>query len=116
MAAVWRHPGLSGLEATDLVNDKRDTPLSARTILTVLRRLEAKGFLSHVVDGRAYRYTAVVPESDFVEWHACRAITDLLKRYGDDVVISGLIGTPSFDPDALVRLDELLERSRERKT
>ena len=72
MAAVWRHPGLSGIEATTLVNDKRDTPLSPRTILTVLRRLEAKGFLSHVVDGRAYRYTAVVPESDFVEWHARR--------------------------------------------
>ena len=116
MAAVWRHPGLSGLEATDLVNDRRDTPLSPRTILTVLSRLEAKGFLSHVVDGRAYRYTAVVPESEFVEWHARRAITDLLKRYGDDVVISGLLGTSSVDPNALARLDELLERSRERKT
>jgi len=116
MAAVWRHPGLSGIEATTLVNDKRDTPLSPRTILTVLRRLEAKGFLSHVVDGRAYRYTAVVPQSDFVEWHARRAITDLLKRYGDDAVISGLLGAPSVDPGALARLDELLERSRGRKT
>ena len=101
---------------TTLVNDKRDTPLSPRTILTVLSRLEAKGFLSHAVDGRAYRYTAVVPECEFVEWHAQRAITDLLKRYGDDVVISGLLGAPSVDPDALARLDELLERSRERKT
>ncbi len=116
MAAVWRHPGLSGVETTTLVNDKRDTPLSPRTILTVLSRLEAKGFLSHAVDGRAYRYTAVVPECEFVEWHAQRAITDLLKRYGDDVVISGLLGAPSVDPDALARLDELLERSRERKT
>jgi predicted transcriptional regulator len=116
MASVWRHPGLSGAEATTLINGNRDTPLSPRTILTVLSRLEAKGFLSHVVDGRAYRYTAVVLESEFVEWHAQRAITDLLKRYGDDAVISGLLGAPSVDPDALARLDELLERSRERKT
>jgi predicted transcriptional regulator len=92
MASVWRHPGLSGLETTDFDNDKRNTPLSPHTILTVLSRLEGKGFLSHVVDGRAHRYTAVVPESEFVERHAQRAIFDLLKRYGDDAVNSGLLG------------------------
>jgi predicted transcriptional regulator len=116
MTAVWRHPGLSGTEATALINEARSTPLSQRTILTVLRRLEAKGLLSHVVDGRAFLYTAVVPENEFVDWHAQRAITDLLRRYGADVVISGLAGAPMADPDALARLDELLQRARERQT
>ena len=82
MSTVWRNPGVSGAEATELINDKRDVPLSPRTVLTVLSRLEAKGYLAHVVEGRTYLYTAVVREEDFVAWHAERAIRALRQRYG----------------------------------
>jgi len=74
MATAWRHPGVSGVDATDLINKKREIPLSHRTILTVLSRLDAKGYLTHVVEGRTYLYTAVVPEGEFVAWHAERAV------------------------------------------
>lgn len=112
MSTVWRHPGVSGVEATDLINEKRDVPLSHRTILTVLSRLDAKGYLTHAVDGRTYLYTAVVPEDAFVSWHAERAVKALLERYGDDTTLSGLIGAAATDPAILERLDDLLDRHR----
>jgi predicted transcriptional regulator len=116
MATVWRHPGVSGVDATDLINEKRDVPLSHRTILTVLSRLDAKGYLTHVVEGRTYLYTAVVPEDEFVAWHAERAVKALLERYGDDTTISGLIGAAATDPAMLERLDDLLDRRRDSAT
>jgi len=112
MATVWRHPGVSGVDATDLINQKRDVPLSHRTILTVLSRLDAKGYLTHAVEGRTYLYTAVVPEGEFVAWHAERAVKALLERYGDDTTISGLVGAAATDPVMLERLDDLLDRHR----
>ncbi len=112
MATVWRNPGVSGVDATDLINEKRDVPLSHRTILTVLSRLDAKGYLTHVVDGRTYLYTAAVPEDEFVAWHAERAVKALLERYGDDTTISGLVGAAATDPAMLERLDDLLDRRR----
>ena len=112
MATVWRHPGVSGVDATGFINKKRDVPLSHRTILTVLSRLDAKGYLTHVVDGRTYLYTAVVPEGEFVAWHAERAVKALLERYGDDTTISGLVGATATDPEVLERLHDLLGRHR----
>ena len=112
MATAWRHPGVSGVDATDLINKKREIPLSHRTILTVLSRLDAKGYLTHVVEGRTYLYTAVVPEGEFVAWHAERAVKALLERYGDDTTLSGLIGAAATDPAILERLDDLLDRHR----
>jgi len=112
MATVWHHPGVSGVDATDLINKKRDVPLSHRTILTVLSRLDAKGYLTHAVEGRTYLYTAVVPEGEFVAWHAERAVKALLERYGDDTTISGLVGAAVTDPAMLERLDDLLDRHR----
>ena len=116
MSTVWRNPGVSGAEATELINDKRDVPLSPRTVLTVLSRLEAKGYLAHVVEGRTYLYTAVVREEDFVAWHAERAIRALRQRYGDDTTIPGLVGVAAADPAVLERLDDLLDRHRASET
>jgi predicted transcriptional regulator len=116
MAVVWRRPGISGTEATEIINSSRERPLSQRTILTILSRLDAKGYVTHSVSGRAYLYTAAVPEREFVAWHAQRAVSELLDRYGDDIVISGIVDSRAGDPDALRRIDDLLEQLRERKT
>jgi len=41
MAALWRRPRIGGMEAARLVNEERaDDPLSFRTVLTILTRLQ----------------------------------------------------------------------------
>lgn len=107
MAVLGRHPGVGGMDASRLVDERRAVPLSFRTVLT---RLEAKGYVRHVVEGkRTFHYSAVVAEEEF-GWHAENAVRDLLKRYGQDVTISGLANVAGADPTLLDRLDELLAR------
>ena len=112
MAGVWRAPRCRVEDATVLVNDRRARQLSERTVATILRRLDAKGYATHEADGRAFRYTAVVPEEAFVAWHGRQAVSALLRRYGPKVAIAGLLEEAKADPQVLEALSKLLERRR----
>lgn len=113
MAVVWRHPRLGVADATALVNAKRARKLSERTVATILRRLDAKGYAAHEVEGRAFLYTAVVPEDQFVAWHGRRAMAELLGRYGPEVAVAGLVEAAGARSAALDVLEGLLRRCRE---
>ena len=52
-------------------------PMKDSTIRTVLRRLEEKGFVTHVVDGRTFVYRAV----DRRENVAVRAVKNIIDRF-----------------------------------
>lgn len=121
MAVLWKQPGIGGMEAAKLLNEQREAPISFRTVLTILTRLERKGYVEHSVEGRRGRpepdetsqsrtflYRAVVPEDQFVQWHADRAMKELLERYGDDVTIAGLVN--ASDGRIVEHLDKLLDR------
>lgn len=112
MAVLWRHPRLNVEDATALVNAKRARNLSERTVATILRRLDAKGYATHAVEGRAFLYTAVVPEDQFVAWHGRRAMGELLRRYGPEVAVVGLVEGTGADKAALDMLEELVRRLR----
>ena len=112
MAGVWRAPRCRVEDATVLVNEGRARQLSERTVATILRRLDAKGYVTHEVEGRAFRYTAVVPEEAFVAWHGRQAVSALLRRYGPKVAIAGLLEEAKADPQVLEALSKLLERRR----
>lgn len=53
---VWEHPASSVREIAAIVTETR--PLARTTILTVMQRLHAKGFLKRRKIGAVYRYTA----------------------------------------------------------
>lgn len=112
MAVLWRHPLLDVGDATALVNVKRTRKLSERTVATILRRLDAKGYATHSVDGRAFLYTAVVPEEQFVAWHGRRAMGEILRRYGPEVAVAGLVEGAGADKTTLDMLEELVRRFR----
>src|SRR5437016_10527508 len=48
-----------------------------RSVRTLLRRLEQKGYLRHESDGRAYAYRAVEPARSL----AARAVRQIIDRY-----------------------------------
>lgn len=113
MAVVWQHPGLTVSVATEFVNENRLKTLSERTIATILRRLDTKGYVVHAVDGRSYLYTATVPEREFVTWHGRRAMSELVDRYGEDVAIAGIVERAAADGAVLQHLTELINRRSE---
>jgi len=112
MAVVWKHPGVDVTDATGFVNDQRPKVLSERTIATVLRRLDAKGYVTHGAKGRAFLYTAIVPQREFVMWHGRRAYEAFVERYGDEIAISGIVERANADDQTRKRLEELLAEGR----
>ena len=59
MTIVWRRGSVTAAEVLDALG----RPLSNATIRTLLRRLEAKGYVRHTVDGRAFVYSPRVAET-----------------------------------------------------
>src|ERR1700741_3105556 len=56
MDLVWERGELSAVDAHAALRTRR--PVAPTTVLTLLRRLEKRGFLVHRVDGRAHLYRA----------------------------------------------------------
>lgn len=112
MAAVWKHPRSGVGEATVFVNETRRRELSERTVATILRRLDAKGHVTHEVVGRAFLYTATVPEQQFVAWHGRQVIAALVRRYGAEIAVAGLFDGTGADQATLDLLDRLLAERR----
>jgi len=56
MDYVWSHPKVTADQCREAL--QATWPMKESTMRTVLRRLEAKGYVSHAVDGRTYVYSA----------------------------------------------------------
>ncbi|MBI2406915.1 MAG: BlaI/MecI/CopY family transcriptional regulator [Gemmatimonadetes bacterium] len=58
MSVLWRGTPSTVAE----VREALAVPLAYNTVLTILRNLEAKGFVRHTAEGRTFRYSAAVSE------------------------------------------------------
>jgi len=58
MAVLWRGAPSTVAE----VREALAAPLAYNTVLTILRNLDAKGFVTHTAEGRVFRYKAAVSE------------------------------------------------------
>lgn len=90
-----------------------DKPLAESTVRTLLRRLEEKGHISHVEEGRAYVYTAVEKPRNA----AVRALRQIVDRFcGGSVeeLVTGMVEHEVIDPAELKELARKLERLNRR--
>ena len=79
--------------------------LKDSTVRTVLRRLEAKGYLTHSVEGRTYLYRGVVARQNV----AVRAVRQIIERFcGGSVeqLLVGMVDQEVLDRRELRRLAE----------
>lgn len=92
--------------------------LATTTVSTVLRRLEADGFVDHRRDGRQFVYRATVSQRD-LGGNALQRLTQTI--YGGDVtaMLAQLLGSASVSADDLEAVQRLIankaadkERSR----
>jgi BlaI family penicillinase repressor len=92
-----------------VVSAKRN--LKETTIRTLLRRLERKGYLKHVSDGRAYVYTAVEPARSF----AARAVRQIIDRFCQGSVeelVSGMVEARVLSKGDMDRLEKFVRNRR----
>jgi predicted transcriptional regulator len=93
----------------DVVDDIEGRQKPAyNTVLTVLRILERKGYVTHEKEGRAFTYRPLVDRGH----ERRRALSQILTRFFDDsprLLVSDLLGHERTDADQLRSLRALIE-------
>jgi predicted transcriptional regulator len=89
-------------------------PMKESTIRTVLRRLEAKGYVTHTIEGRAYIYQAVhAPVA--VATRAVRSIIDRFCGGSAEALVMGMVDDEVLGPKELDRIQRRIAEARKAK-
>ncbi len=89
---------------------RRQHPLKDSSIRTLLRRLEARGFLSHTVDGKVFVYAAGLPSQEV----AAGAIRQVIQRFCAGSVEQLLLGMVDEKVLSVAELERLIRKVRKR--
>ncbi len=104
---VWGH----GASTADWVQKALSRPLKESTVRTVLKRLEAKGHLTHRVEQRTFVYEAADTRGRAAA-HAVKRIVDRFCSGSLEEVLVGLVDTRILDRRELQRLAEKIARAQ----
>jgi predicted transcriptional regulator len=109
MSSVWRRRTATAGQVRQDLLPKR--PLQESTVRTLLGRLEKKGHLKHLVEGRTYVYSSVVEPRHL----AIRAVRQIIARFcagSAEQLIAGMVDNDVLDTAQLRRLAEEIETGR----
>ena len=99
MTALWT----TGSGTVTEVRDALDTPLAYTTVLTILRNLEAKGYVRHEEEGRAHRYFPKVRQQ-VAQRNALRRLVDTLFVGSPEALLAQLVDEHDLTADDLRRI------------
>ena len=99
MEVLWDHGPSTVSEVQHRVADE----LAYTTVLTILRNLEAKGYVTHDADGKAHRYAAAV-ERDAARRSALRAMADKFFKGSTALLLTHMVAQEKLAPADLKRL------------
>ena len=112
MGFIWSHGPASAEQVREAFASQH--PMKESTVRTILRRLEAKGYLTHRVEGRTYVYAgAERPQSV-----AARAVRQIIEKFcGGSVeqLLVGMVANDVVDRRELERLAQRIARRQSRK-
>jgi BlaI family transcriptional regulator, penicillinase repressor len=104
MAVLWRNGSGTVAEVRDALDDS----FAYTTVLTVLRTLEEKGFITHIAEGKAHRYLpAVTP--DLAGQSALSRVLDKIFDGSPELLLTQLVSDRKLDTADLKRLRKLLD-------
>lgn len=109
---LWQQGPSTGEAVRSALASER--PLSDSTIRTVLRRLEAKQYVNHRVDGRQFVYSSVSQPRKV----AANAIREILKKFcrgSLEELLAGMVDHRIVKVSELRRLTKKIE-ARERRS
>jgi predicted transcriptional regulator len=105
MTALWA----TGSGTVAEVRDALDTPLAYTTVLTILRNLEAKGYVRHEEEGRAHRYFPKVRQQ-VAQRNALRRLVETLFVGSPEALLAQLVDEHDLTADDLRRIARKLGR------
>jgi BlaI family penicillinase repressor len=103
MAVLWQ----AGSGTVNEVRVGLDDDLAYTTVLTILRTLEEKGFVTHRAEGKAHRYAPAVSQ-DVAGRSALSRVLDKIFAGSAEMMLAQLVSDRDLDPGELRRLRTLL--------
>jgi predicted transcriptional regulator len=111
MEVLWDFGPSTVAEVKERVTDD----LAYTTVLTILRTLENKGFVTHDPEGKAHRYSASI-ERNAAQRSALRAMAEKFFKGSTAGLLTHLVADEQLKPADVKRLRELLaKRGRKAK-
>ena len=108
MEILWQGGSATVAEVRAALPEK----MAYTTVLTVLRRLEKKGYVTHEEDGQAHRYLpAIGPEA--ARESALERLVRRLFGGSKELLLTHLVSSRSFSPEERRRLRELVDDPKE---
>ena len=112
MEVLWDHGPSTVAEVKERVPDE----LAYTTVLTILRTLETKGYVTHDSEGKAHRYSALI-ERDAARRSALTAMAEKFFKGSTAVLLTHLVADEKLKPADVKRLRTLLaQRGRKAKS
>ena len=107
MQILWEKGASTAAEVRERLSDD----LAYTTVLTVLRTLEAKGYVDHEEDGRAHRYRARIAEQA-ARSNAVKHLMRKLFRGSPELLLTQLMSDHKLDARHVQRAQLLLKKKR----
>jgi BlaI family penicillinase repressor len=104
MAVLWQR----GSGTVSEVRDELADDLAYTTVLTILRTLEDKGFVTHVAEGKAHRYSPTVTQN-VAGKSALTRVLDKIFAGSSEQLLTQLVSDRNVNPAELRRLRKLLD-------
>ena len=104
MNVLWDQGSATVTEVRDALHDE----LAYTTVLTILRTLEEKGYVTHEEEGRAHRYVPTVER----EAAAGSAVGKMLKKLfsgSPEMMLTHLVSDRKLKPADLKRMRKLID-------
>ncbi len=111
MDVLWEH----GPSTVAEVKEKLEDELAYTTVLTMLRNLEAKGYVRHEIEGRAHRYAAAIA-CDAARRSALQHLASKLFKGSPSLLLAHMVADGKLTDDEVRRIRKLLAEHRRRKS
>jgi BlaI family transcriptional regulator, penicillinase repressor len=109
MQVLWEHGPCVVAEVRAHLHDD----LAYTTVLTILRTLEAKGFVRHSEEGRGHRYSPRVQQKA-ARKSALEHLTNKLFKGSSELLFTHLVADDDLTPQQIERMRALLaERAKQ---
>ena len=105
MSVLWRRKTATVGEIRDELTDNLAYP----TVQTMLRVLEAKGYVRHTQDGRAFRFHPLVAQDDLAD-SVLRRLVSKVYHGSRELLVTRLIEDENISADELRRIKKVLQR------
>ena len=105
MDVLWDH----GPSTVNEVQSRLCDELAYTTVLTMLRKLEAKGYVGHEEEGRAHRYHARI-ERSAAQQGALEALVSRLFKGSSDALLMHMVSREKLSEEQVRRIQAHLRK------